>query len=111
MRTLLFLVPLVMLLAACGGSNGHDHRDHQGHRDHGDAPSTPATSVTEEGVTPYPLDKCLVMDVPLDSMGGAHTLVHEGQEWKFCCGGCVATFKADPEHWKARLQAAVAEAE
>ena len=109
MRTLLFLVPLVMLLAACGGSNGHDHQDHHGH-DHGGATSVAEEGV-EEGVTPYPLDKCLVMDAPLDSMGGAHTLVHEGQEWKFCCGGCVATFKADPEHWKARLQAAVAEAE
>ena len=105
MRALAILIPVLMVLAACGGSADHDHH-HHGH----DATPPPAEGSAEGAVKPYPLDVCLVMDVPLDSMGGVQTLVHEGQEWKFCCGGCVSSFQADPEHWTERLQAAVAAA-
>lgn len=53
-----------------------------------DAP--PAASAT-----PYPFDTCIVSGEPLGSMGGAIVHVHEGREVKFCCKGCVKTFKKD----------------
>jgi hypothetical protein len=62
-----------------------------------DAPAAPAK--------PYPLDTCIVSDQPLGSMGGAATLVHEGQEVKFCCGGCTRAFKRDPAKFLAKIPA------
>ncbi|MCF6314145.1 MAG: YHS domain-containing protein [Verrucomicrobiales bacterium] len=55
-------------------------------------------------VKPYPLDKCLVMDVPLAKMGKPKRIVYQGQEMKFCCKRCVKAFKADPEPYLAKLK-------
>jgi hypothetical protein len=55
-------------------------------------------------VKPYPLDECLVSGNKLGSMGPVITLVHEGQEIKFCCRPCVKEFQADPEKFLALLR-------
>lgn len=49
------------------------------------------------GVKPYPLDRCLVTDTKLGSMGDPFVIVRDGRELKFCCEPCLAEFEADPE--------------
>ena len=74
---------------------GDDHSSH----DHGDPDidtSAPATGTVEPAPKPYPLDYCVVSDEKLDSMGKPKVIVHEGQEIKFCCGGCEKKFLKDP---------------
>ncbi len=52
-------------------------------------------------VDPYPLDYCIVSGQPLGSMGAPVVLNFDGREVKFCCQGCPAKFKADPQtYWK-----------
>jgi hypothetical protein len=48
-------------------------------------------------VRPYPLDRCLVTDTRLGSMGDPIVIVHGDREIKFCCPPCVDEFRADPE--------------
>ncbi len=63
-----------------------------------DAPAAPAK--------PYPLTACIVSDEALGSMGAPVVLVHEGQEVKFCCKGCVRSFQKDPARFLAKIPAA-----
>jgi hypothetical protein len=58
---------------------------------------------TTGAVKPYPLDTCIVTDNALDSMGPPITLVHEGQEVKFCCKPCVGKFRKDPAKYLSKL--------
>ncbi len=51
----------------------------------------------------YPLDTCIVTDNGLESMGGSLSLVHEGQEIKFCCEPCVGKFQRNPAKYLAKL--------
>jgi len=55
-------------------------------------------------VKPYPLDICIVTDNELGSMGDPISLIHEGQEVKFCCRPCVKKFQRDPQRYLAQLQ-------
>ncbi len=58
---------------------------------------------TPAKVKPYPSDLCIVTDNKLGSMGDPITIVHNGQEVKFCCQPCVAKFKADPGRYLSKL--------
>lgn len=60
---------------------------------------------------PYPLDVCIVTGEKLGAMGEPFTLQHDGREIRFCCGGCVKTFQAEPSKYLARIDAAVMEAQ
>lgn len=51
----------------------------------------------------YPLDTCIVSDNELGSMGDPVTIVHEGQEVKFCCKPCEAKFNKDPARYLSKL--------
>lgn len=62
-----------------------------------------ASCTTTGAVKPYPLDTCIVTDNALDSMGPPITLVHEGQEVKFCCKPCVGKFRKDPAKYLSKL--------
>jgi hypothetical protein len=53
---------------------------------------------------PYPLDVCAISGEKLDDMGGAVVKVYNGQEVKFCCGGCVKKFEKDIDGNLAKLQ-------
>ena len=55
------------------------------------------------GVKPYTKDVCIVTDNKLGSMGDPITIVHEGQEVKFCCKTCVAKFKEHPAKFLSKL--------
>lgn len=54
-------------------------------------------------VKPYPLKVCLVTDNDLGSMGDPVSIVHEGQEVKFCCHPCIKKFRAEPEKFLKKL--------
>jgi len=53
------------------------------------------------GLKPYPLDKCIVSDEPLE--GKTYTFVRDGQELKLCCKDCLAEFEKDPRKYMAKL--------
>ena len=55
---------------------------------------------------PYPLDKCIVSDEKLDSMGKPYVFTHEGQEIKMCCKSCLKDFKKDKAKYMAKIEAA-----
>ena len=54
---------------------------------------------------PYPLDVCIVSGEKLGSMGEPITIVHEGQEIKFCCDSCPPKFEEDPAKFLGKLDA------
>lgn len=66
------------------------------------------TSISFADVKPYPLNVCIVSDQNLGSMGDAIEYEYKGQMIKFCCVGCVAMFKADPDKYLNKLQEKVA---
>ncbi len=59
----------------------------------------------------YPFDTCIVSDEKLDAMGGAFTVVKDGQEVKFCCKGCVKSFDKDSAKYMKKIADAPAKAE
>jgi len=63
-----------------------------------------SSATSAGGVKPYPLDICIVTDNELGSMGDPISLIHEGQEVKFCCRPCVKKFQRDPQRYLAQLQ-------
>ncbi len=65
--------------------------------------TTPVTVATDVKVKPYPLDTCIVSGEKLSSMGEAIRIVHNGQEIKFCCEDCVASFKKNPDKYLSKL--------
>ncbi len=67
-------------------------------------PETLKGDISLDGVKPYPLDTCLVIDRKLDSTPKTYTRVHQGQEVKFCCKNCVIAFEANPEPWMKKLK-------
>lgn len=63
----------------------------------------------DEKVKPYPLKTCLVTDNDLKSMGDPVTIVHDGQEIKFCCAPCEKKFLKDPAKYLEKLSKATEE--
>jgi len=55
---------------------------------------------------PYPLDKCIVTDEKLDSMGKPYVFTHEGQEIKMCCKSCLKDFNKDTAKYLKKLEGA-----
>jgi len=93
-----------------GHDHDHDHGDHAGH-DHGEPAAAPVEAGTNavaeiNGAKAYPLDKCIVSDEKLGSMGEPIVLVHEGQEVKFCCESCQPKFEKDPAKYLTKLTTA-----
>ena len=54
-------------------------------------------------VKPYPLDNCVVSNDKIDPQ--VPPLVYNGQEYRFCCRGCIKKFNRDPDKYAARLLA------
>ncbi|MFM8469268.1 MAG: efflux RND transporter periplasmic adaptor subunit, partial [Limisphaerales bacterium] len=69
------------------------------------APAHQHTQVLPPGVKPYPLDVCIVGGEKLGSMGEPATLIHQGQQVKFCCSGCQPEFEEDPTKFLKKLSA------
>lgn len=51
----------------------------------------------------YPLTQCLVSGAELGSMGAGYDHVHDNQLVRFCCKGCLKTFKQDPDKYLGTL--------
>lgn len=62
-----------------------------------------ACAVSAAEVKPYPSDICIVSGNKLGSMGTPVTIVHNGQEVKFCCKPCVAKFNRNPEKYLKKI--------
>lgn len=71
------------------------------------SPSNPSGSgeqTISAGVKSYTSDTCIVSGNKLGSMGDPVTIVHNGQEVKFCCNPCIKKFKANPDKYLAKLR-------
>jgi copper chaperone CopZ len=55
-------------------------------------------------VKPYPLDRCIVSDEKLGSMGEPVVFVYEGQEIKLCCKACRKDFDAEPQKFLEKIK-------
>src|SRR6478752_249537 len=51
----------------------------------------------------YPLDTCIVSDARLGGHGEPYVFVHDGQEIKLCCEGCLPKFQAEPAKYLVKL--------
>lgn len=54
----------------------------------------------------YPLDKCVVSDEKLDSMGEPYVFKHEGREVRLCCKSCLKDFQKEPAKYLKKLDEA-----
>jgi YHS domain-containing protein len=54
-------------------------------------------------VKPYTKNNCIVTGNKLGSMGTPVTIIHEGQQVKFCCSPCMKKFKANPAKYLTKL--------
>jgi len=70
------------------------------------APLAVSAQDKKDAPKPYPLDKCIVSDEKLDSMGKPYVFTHEGQEIKMCCKSCLKDFNKDPKKYLKKLEAA-----
>jgi len=59
------------------------------------APSSDAKVIAQQ-LPSYPLTTCPISEEPLESMGKAVDIVHEGHLVRFCCKNCLGKFKKDP---------------
>lgn len=64
---------------------------------------SPSPELAADTPKPYPLEVCLVSGEKLGSMGEPTSLIHEGQEIKFCCDSCEPRFKKDPAKYLSKL--------
>lgn len=69
------------------------------------APLAGIAAETKKNAKPYPLKTCIVSDEKLGGMGDPYVFVHEGQEIKLCCKGCVKDFKKAPQKYLKKLDA------
>lgn len=58
---------------------------------------------------PYPLSDCLMMGEKIDPTIPAE--VYQGQEFRFCCKGCIKKFRKNPDKYMAMLKEKVAAGE
>ncbi|MCP3905863.1 MAG: hypothetical protein GY715_19745 [Planctomycetes bacterium] len=66
------------------------------------AESQPASTKSAAKLTfAYPLDICIISGAKLASKGDPIVREYDGREVRFCCGGCIRRFEADPAtHFK-----------
>lgn len=56
-----------------------------------------AEEESETAVKPYPFDFCIVQeDEKLDPDAEPYAVVHEGQQYRFCCKDCWSEFRENP---------------
>jgi hypothetical protein len=59
---------------------------------------------------PYTLKTCVVSGDELGGMGAPYVFVHEGQEIKLCCKGCLKDFKKNAAKYVKKIEEAEAKA-
>lgn len=81
-----FVSAILISLCALGMTTSLNAADHADHADK-----------TAKDAKPYPFDTCAVSGEAFGGdMGEPHVFVHEGQEVKMCCKGCLKKFNKDP---------------
>ena len=55
----------------------------------------------------YPLNTCAVRGEELGGMGEPVNMIHTNRLVRFCCSGCVKTFKSDPDKYFAEMDAKI----
>ncbi len=55
---------------------------------------------------PYSLTTCVVSGDKLGAMGSPVTIMYHGEEVRFCCHDCVASFHENPTKYLAKLKEA-----
>jgi YHS domain-containing protein len=99
----LLALPVSLLVAA---------EKHSGHGSGPNAAASPAEAeLIAKARATYPLKTCLVSDEALGSMGEATPYIHRvaGKPDRvvfFCCDGCSDDFKANPEKFLKKVDAA-----
>lgn len=109
----------LLTFSGCGQSGAeqaeHNHSEQAEHTEHTAAGAEQDPQAGQEQAlpnyvtAPYPLDTCVVAGGKLGSMGKPVKLEHEGREVVFCCASCEPKFKADPDKYIAKIDAAVVE--
>ena len=64
-----------------------------------------ALAADKKETTPYPLDKCVVSDEKLGSMGKPYVFTNGVQEVKLCCKGCLKDFQKDAVKYTKKIEA------
>ncbi len=67
-------------------------------------PKAEAKNESKAAAKPYPFDTCITDGEKLGSMGDPYVFVHEGQEIKLCCKGCIDDFKKDSAKYMKQIQ-------
>lgn len=96
LRTKLTMAALALGVAAFALAQ----QDHSGH-----AHETKAAEENPQAKD-YPLDTCPVSDKKLGSMGDPFDHLHEGRLVRLCCKSCAKRFRAAPEEFLKKLDAA-----
>ena len=65
-----------------------------------------ALAADKKETKPYPLDKCVVSDEKLGSMGKPYVFTNGTQEVKLCCKDCLKEFKKDTAKYTKKIEAA-----
>ena len=104
------------LAVATGCSREESHKGHDHGTSSSPAANTPAApapddaAVVKAQLPTYPLETCVVSGDKLGGMGSPVDYVHEGRLIRFCCSGCIATFKKDPAKYLKLIDEAAAKA-
>lgn len=86
MKTIILISTLALALTSCSKEGARDEASGE-------------TNTSK----PYTLETCIVSDKKLGSMGEPVVMDHNGQEVKFCCDGCISSFKKDPAKYLSKL--------
>jgi hypothetical protein len=108
------------IAAGCSKEDPHAGHNHTGH-DHAAPPASQApaaapapaqdnAAVIQAQLPTYPLQTCVVSGEKLGGMGNPVNYVHEGRLVRFCCSGCIDTFKKDPGKYLKLIDDAAAKA-
>jgi hypothetical protein len=98
------LTTLGLAASTAFAQQAHDHSA-QDHATPADAPAEAQQRIGD----PWPLDTCVVSGEKLGSMGDPIIKLHTGREVRFCCGGCVGAFDADPASYLAKADEKIIE--
>jgi len=94
MKSILILSSLVLLVASCAEKETTA----------AESQTNASAAADTTSAKPYPLEVCLVSGEELGSMGEPITLIHDGQEIKFCCDSCPPKFEKDPAKYLSKLE-------
>lgn len=106
LTTFLFLALPILALIGCGPKDEHPHV--AGNDDKATTQAGASKAESAKASTAASIDWCIVSGEELGSMGDPVNYKYDGREIQFCCKSCVKQFEADPAHYIAKLDSALA---